>query len=235
MDHVMTDADKYMTSYFSRFNTLDQKLRNCTSSAECMRIYKKGVRPMQLPEAQRIQSKLQEIDALCKARGFHRLLTIPWKFLVSSDSLENGFPHTHGDIIVLPQWFLKKQPNMKTLLHEKIHIYQRKYPFETHRLLCDIWGFVPVGISYSQDQLRANPDTNQLIYTYQGKPLQATYKNEATEIGDVLYNHSKFEIPADQRDHPFEVMACVLSDVLLLPSGRHPWEQSILAWAHVSL
>lgn len=244
------DATTATHSYFARFNDMDMHVRNCKSSSHCQKTYLDSLRALTQQEQAILRPHLNHIDQVCKQAGYERLVRIPWTFWVTRDSIEHGYPHTHGDSIVLPESFLNRSLNRKdhqvqfreTLLHEKLHVYQRLYPIETHRLIVDGWGFEPIGMTNNKSTpTRQNPDTNEIVYAHHGTPLQATYKTHAHTLEDIDYRHGIAEIPSAQRDHPFEVMACVLAPLILsaslpqqpqtqLQKDRETWIASARAW-----
>ena len=95
------------------------------------------------------------------------LTRIPWKIAVVRDYIENGYPHTLGDIICLPESFVaqcyrlmagstpmqaidgspKKDTALdsilETLIHEKLHVLQRQYPDQTALYIEDKFGLKP--------------------------------------------------------------------------------------------
>lgn len=255
------DATAATHSYFARFNDTDMHIRKCTSSSQCQKTYLESLRALSLPEQAILRPHLDHIDGVCRQAGYERLLGIPWKFWVTHDGIENGYPHTHADTIVLPDSFLNSMKNgttdrdpqaiRETLLHEKLHVYQRLYPIETHRLIIDQWGFEPIGTTImtsslpstlKQNHVRQNPDTNEIVYAYRGTPLQAAYETHAHSLEDIRYQHTMDEIPSAQRDHPFEVMACVLAPLILSSTptrltqqDKKGWLSTAKAWTRVYL
>ena len=110
-----------------------------------------------------------------------------WIFMNANNQLENGMPHTIGTAIVLPRWLVQnliqetadsRNAHLKaieTLLHERVHVLQKKYP-QRFRTLYQQWGYrtVPAvsAVSGTEDRIanavvsahqqrtyRTNPDT----------------------------------------------------------------------------
>jgi hypothetical protein len=188
-------------------------------------------------------------DCLDKAHSltspFKKLKDIEWKY-ISFTKGEFNSPHTHGDTIFLPKgWeqkedvILYKNEMTSVLIHEKIHIFQRFYPIETHNYIFDVLGF-DVFSSYdafiyskletiSKDDnvirkkkgIRLNPDTNSIIYSdSNGSPLIPYFTTEGKNI------------ISDVRDHPYEIMAYSLTDIIILK--RKP-SQKELEWMQTHL
>jgi hypothetical protein len=103
------------------------------------------------------------------------LRAVPWKFLISAPHVEFGFPFTLGDTIVIPEHKVT-QIDAETLLHEKIHIYQRMNPTLFHFLYESLFLFVkkvdPKTIDIPDDirmTEMTNPDDNGDIWMYYDK------------------------------------------------------------------
>lgn len=155
---------------------------------------------------------------------------ITYDYYKTLDNLENGFPHTHGSSIFLPQRMLSNNSlTLKTMVHEFIHVFQREYPIKTHELLTH-WGYEP--ICYMSQYLnvrriRLNPDVNNLIYKDSNNNIEfMEYNNaEPTSLTDVYnvriqnatYNKKEIrrERPSSRHEHPFEYMAYTLSEILV--------------------
>jgi hypothetical protein len=57
------------------------------------------------------------------------LANIPWVLAKINENYENGFPHTRLGIIFLGKLDSMIKTNLiQTLIHEKVHVYQRMYP-----------------------------------------------------------------------------------------------------------
>lgn len=78
-----------------------------------------------------------------------------WTFLQTDDRLEDGMPHTIHSAVVLPRWLVRNllpeaassrsahRSAVETLLHERVHVLQKKYPRRFDRLYRD-WGYAEV-------------------------------------------------------------------------------------------
>lgn len=142
---------------------------------------------------------------------------IPWKLgLIEGILYENGYPHTRNDVIILSRNTINIENTSykffynnidksftQTLIHERIHIYQKMYP-EYVKIYLSQNKFMKIKDRNINDNIRANPDINQSIYKdANGNIYKATYNNNPIDIGDINYatGHSqKFE-------HPYEKMA----------------------------
>jgi hypothetical protein len=82
---------------------------------------------------------------------------------------EQGLPHTRENIILLSKNVLKyDELNLtNTLIHEKIHIYQRYNPDIFDKIIKDM-GLIELdkkSFKYAK-YIRSNPDTNNKLYYY---------------------------------------------------------------------
>ena len=78
-----------------------------------------------------------------------------------------------------------------------------------------------VGLSKGND-VRHNPDTNHIIYSEpnSSKPINPTWTKNPTKLTDIQ----------DKRDHPHEIIAYILPDLIL---HKTPWDkkQNVSRWA----
>ena len=73
---------------------------------------------------------------------------IDWKIAKINKGYDWDFPQTREDVVFLPEWFFKK-PNVKTLVHEKLHLYQRLFPNIFYELY-NKWGFKKIKLNHSE-------------------------------------------------------------------------------------
>lgn len=218
--------------YTSKFNTIDLHVRNMTNYSEYIqKTISKDMKNI-------ITNDINIIDQ--KLVSYKNLYNIPWKIAILQKDVENNLPHTHNDIIFLPYTFLhlNEYSRQDILLHEKIHLYQRKYPIHTQLLFTTYWLIIPYSLRTYEKPNRSNPDINHIIYSY-FSPKQkqylhtiAQYNPYATKIkdsyvkkftseniyfgknSDIYYSIiNNFEIK--QIEHPNEVMACLITDIIM--------------------
>lgn len=92
---------------------------------------------------------------------------IDWKIAKINKGYDWNFPQTRADVVFLPEWFFYK-PSVRTLVHEKMHLYQRQFP-EVFNKLYNKWGFKKIELNNSEinqigshgiyDKTINNPDT----------------------------------------------------------------------------
>ncbi len=130
--------------------------------------------------------------------------TLPLKF--GKCEYEEGYPHTRGDVIILNNRSLS-QPDSEladTIIHEKVHIYQKKYPDSVRAYLISK-GFTIEGRRDSHPRARANPDLDDYIYkSPEGHIHISEYTSEyPAGIWDIT--------GTTESEHPLEMLAYLIS------------------------
>tara|TARA_Y100000389_G_scaffold25231_1_gene21911 strand:+ start:7981 stop:8817 length:837 start_codon:yes stop_codon:yes gene_type:complete len=138
---------------------------------------------------------------------------IDWNIALTTNynnfEYEEGLPHTRENIIFLSN---KLIPNtisnslINTLIHEKIHIYQR-YNYDILENIINKMGYTKT--SFKNIKQRSNPDLNNSIYINKNnEKLSCLYKSDKPNgINDVtcLENNNLFE-------HPYELLAYTIAN-----------------------
>jgi hypothetical protein len=133
---------------------------------------------------------------------------IPWVFCLTYNNnyeYENGFPHTRENIIFIPDKIIPNTVTIdlvNTLIHEKIHIYQR-YNKNIMDVIMNNMGY-KITTEYNPKK-RANPDLDYNTYYDRNKEvlLQCYYNSDRpNSITDVTCtdNNNIYE-------HPYELIA----------------------------
>lgn len=133
---------------------------------------------------------------------------IPWKIgCVDGKTYEQGLPHTIKDMIIIYRHDVHKSTEelIKTLIHENVHLYQKRYPEDTLCYLSEN------GFSFykkkDSDNSCANPDTDHNIYQDDTKKYKLEYNSSSpSSISDVTHNR-------DGGEHPFEKMAYTIQNL----------------------
>jgi len=139
------------------------------------------------------------------------IISLPWIFaLTKGKKYENGLPHTRSNIIFLST-IVNTDTNglVNTLIHEKVHVYQRAYPEEVSNYL-ESKGYTKYKNSLGIPRNRSNPDLDGWIYynPVNAKPMIAYYSSDKpTDITDIVLTDPSFE-------HPYELMAYSIADKL---------------------
>lgn len=165
-----------LEGYYERFNSNDIKLRNNQNINDFV-------------NSARILYPWEMLYFL----SYTSFLSPKPKIMIFDSKYESGFPHTHGNIILISKI---DHLSKTTYKHEQIHIYQRYNPLEVNKVVCETW---PIkGIFYKKDNQRANPDTNSIFYeTYNAK-----YVSDPKSLSNI----------ENKNDHPFEEMAYSLQN-----------------------
>lgn len=176
---------------------------------------------------------------------YRNLQLLDWKFVKINSSIENGLPHTLGDFIVLNMNVLDQNERdlVKTIIHEKIHIYQRMNTSSINKWINSV-GFetvlpnekMSIG-EYLFDLRRSNPDLNTNTYYHKKSNLilKQLYTNTSpTSLNDskaygipkgtgkkpVILTNELLGLPPTvycQLEHPYEIMACVMAEIIVNP------------------
>ena len=196
-------------NYYQRFNFMDLKVRNVSSIDE----YKKKIvnSPIDINnyEQKIIIKSIKQINHIFENYTYDNFFigkkanNIPWSIgIVDGTIYEEGYPHTRGNVIVIPKFLIYQKNLTKTLIHEKIHIYQKYYEDD---LLLYINNNFKKAISSSRiSNNRANPDIDVHLYTDKNNHLMyCTYIENPKSIMDVVY----YPVNNPSNEHPFELMA----------------------------
>lgn len=96
---------------------------------------------------------------------------VPWKIAVLyPGGFGAQFPHTLGDVVCMPlDSFADADRVVRTLVHERVHVFQRMFPEATERLLVEHWGLRRAYMHHSVATegvfLRSNPDLDGWLWT----------------------------------------------------------------------
>lgn len=133
-----------------------------------------------------------------------KMIKIPWVLaMTEGETYEDGLPHTRANIIFVSS-FMNEQSNelVRTMIHEKLHLYQRLYPEEiVHMIYAK--GFKQWKLRMGEPRIRANPDVDPWIYMNpeNNEPMMAVYTSDRpSNISDVFLKDYTFE-------HPYEYVA----------------------------
>ena len=178
----------YINSFIQSLSIQDKYARSVTNID-----YKYIIRePNDLFKKQIVDS-ITLLRQILNTQNFKKtFINIPWKVYVTTSHVENALPHTHNDTIFIPETFneMSKQTQLKVLLHEQIHVFQRMYPILTHKLFLQFWNLEIFSISpHSNITLkyeRANPDKSKIIFTHFEPKNEVEEKTRFSKV--LLYN-----------------------------------------------
>lgn len=165
---------KYHTKYFDNFNENEKRIKKCESNT-CHKKYCHETKNFTDTEKNDIIFTLNKVKNIMKKNKINQKINFNnifnnWKFIKVSNNIEDGMPHTVGDIIVLSQMFLdrlNKNINNEyeliknqgtTFIHEYIHVMQKNNPNIFKKLYTDYWNFKFVVIDTQNYNILSNPD-----------------------------------------------------------------------------
>lgn len=221
---LLEDRDKYAAS----LSRADLSARRA-SSAEAYKAAAARAAMNALPsrrDLERVVRGAEDADAFFASRlkrdydGIDGadLAALPWVIAFTKGSAyEDGLPHTRGDIIFLSLDHLPQSSDAlaATLVHEKVHVYQRAHG-EVMRKWLQLRGYEATRertASAALPHYRSNPDTNGWSYRQChagragspracGKEMGAPYSSERpARITDVVVGSD------GPSEHPYEKMA----------------------------
>lgn len=152
-------------SYIAQMNTIDKKIRNLDNYTDPATYTAK----LSINQTALFRNDKATMSSILNK--YERLRRAPFDIgFFKDDAIENGYPHTVKDTIMLPVKYYfnlsEKQKRISLLLHEFIHVYQRSHPFEFNHLLIHTLGLKVDNfiVAYYRDTKRSNPDINRLLY-----------------------------------------------------------------------
>lgn len=202
------DIIKSHKKYYDTFYGNDNKVRNITSIYD----YMEKVKDLSVMITEREKEILNETIRLAdiKIKQYNlpwfngmKASKLKWKIgMTIGNMYEGGYPHTINDTIILNRNNIDNNL-LQILIHEKVHIYQKQFPEDIKKYL-ELNNFQVHKKREEKDNIRANPDIDQYIYTKKDVVYSAKYRTNPTSINDVSYSSQYYE-------HPFETMAIELS------------------------
>ena len=207
---ITADNDGYLAG----FSQADYIARACPAG---LQQYLRSIMP--ITPSGCIQNRIKKLCNLINNKLVKDGLTIfgtDWNFAFTyQDRYESGYSHTRADIIFLSTSALNitNHQLIKILLHEKIHVYQRKwYKYILNSLLNK--GYTIIGERNPKSSLnRSNPDLdNNLWSSPLIGPMYCVYNsNNPKDMTDVTATSG-----TQDNEHPFELMAYEISEAFRL-------------------
>lgn len=215
------DEDKYFQSFFKN----DLKVRNINNLDEYYNIMYESICDPDDAIIDKITNYIIKIKSKINSYknsnsnyfnsvDLIKFNNIQWKIgFVCNNKYENGLPHTRNNIIILNKNSINLNSdlkNMKTLIHEQIHIYQKLYIKDVKNYL-DSKKFKKLKKITEYDNIRANPDLDN--YIYQDKyhnTYKALYNNNPKSIEDITY----YPHNSQYYEHPYERMAIEFESII---------------------
>jgi hypothetical protein len=202
-DWILRDQDGYM----SKLTNADLHARNASSVDNYKENSANSAINFYNHQIENITACTQAIDAM---PGLVSLKNIQWIFCLTKNNIyENGLPHTRGSVICLTPTVIASSDLLTTLIHEKIHVYQRLYPDETSEWIAkrNYKKTRQLRTTY-HPLIRSNPDLDDWMYITINTnitPIQEEYMASIYKSSTPNRITDTFEL--SEYEHPFEVMA----------------------------
>jgi len=211
-EELFTILSQNSDNYYNKFLNNDFIARNIQNIDEYINKIQQSVTDFTDYEKEKIRKCIHLADTKLLNTNLdwfngRDTMDIVWKIgLVNGKLYENGLPHTRNDTIIFSRKYINNsciKNLMKTLIHEKIHVYQKKYPDKINNFLIK-YNFTKYKKRTVEDNTRANPDIDEWIYANDKNELfKAVYINNPKTIEDVNY----YSGSGQSYEHPFEKMA----------------------------
>jgi hypothetical protein len=205
--------------YFKSFYKSDYIARNIENLEEYNDYINESVSSFTLKEKYKLINCINIADNTIKNIYFDwfngiKCSKIPWKIICIKGKLyEKGLPHTRSNYIIISSEDVNNYSNhklIKTLIHEKVHIYQKIFNNDINIYITEN-KFQKIKIRDELDGIRANPDINNWIYKDKdGNVYRAEYNSKNPKsIADITYK----PIHSQSYEHPYERMAIFIESL----------------------
>jgi len=206
---LISDID----NFYNKFNKIDYEVRKINNISEYSLKIKNSVVDFNQNEKKKILDVIKYIDEKFTKINLpwlngQKFNNIPWKIgLINGYEYENGLPHTRGKYIIVPRQNLERHNFSKTLIHEKVHVYQKMYPDDIDIFL-KLNNFKKIRKVNESDMIRVNMDIDDWIYTDENdNEYKAVFNKNPVDIQDVKFTPCNSQIC----EHPLEKMAIDIS------------------------
>lgn len=228
--HVLT------STFFKALSSADLRARAIPSLEQSDYAYKyvSSYKHFTDLDRDKIDKSILMIRQLLK--DFPKLLNTRWNFVKINANIENGYPHTIGDVIILNDDVMQYDLHQftKTIIHEKFHVIQRLYPLYFQELYKTM-KFSSIKMAKTPQLKRSNPDLDGSVYIHEPSqtiPMQLyTSENpsslaqssprlldvDGTDNRNQQLNNKLFGLPESfycQLEHPAEISACLLTEII---------------------
>ena len=213
--YVRSFLERDPDQYVKQMSSADLHARGATDPQDYLKRSSEDVITIPLEK----QSVLQ--DAISKTNAFFKDYTnsyiqkgemhqIPWKLAFTKGYYENGLPHTRMDIIFLPHSILEQSSSAitQTLIHEKVHLHQRKYKERYQKQLLEN-NYQIVGKRSDNHRIRSNPDVDEYIYYHPNQFVMV--ENYRTNTPNDIQDTEKLGFDV-KFEHPYEEIAYQIAE-----------------------
>ena len=210
--YIVKRTDLTNSAFFYRMSPIDLRVRGVASEAEYRAKYSDAISHLTDDESAIILRHGKKLPLVVTYYGYTIHLTplTSASCLKLADGIENNWPHTLEDKIMLPCFFIARNATderlmCRVLLHEQIHVWQRANRPTMLKIMAAL-GCVRVKKPYLMCN---NPDIDDDAYAYGDSLSVLSYNNadviSMQETGVKSYYGSKLI------DHPYERMAHEIS------------------------
>ena len=176
-----------------KFNKFDLKLRNIKSDIH--NFYCSNIIELNSYDKNKLNYIIYYLKKIINKKFYFLLKDI--HFVKWNNNVDMGYPQTHLNLICLPEYFINNitinsidKDILVTIIHECIHIWQRKDKKFFDKLY-KLWNFKKVNFIHNYDKLkeiiRFNPDGVKDILIFNNILITCIYNNNCQNIGDVSY------------------------------------------------
>ncbi len=175
------DLLKSVDTYFNNMTESDLRARDLSRKSNILDFYCSNVMIFKQDEKLAIAWLIKIMNE--RLPDEYRFLMKSWKFCKIDKVLENNYPHTHKNCIFLSNDFVNSVVNMfkkkkekdaielfgSTIIHEKIHVWQREEKEKFNELYTKYWNFQYKKVEDSDEiveLLRNNPDGNDFYWIF---------------------------------------------------------------------
>ena len=207
-EFLLRDSDNYVrnfTIYDLMARKVDSKDEYIKNISQCSKNFSQQQKDIIKTACSQADNFFSNYNNILNGKEISK---IPWVFCLTYNNnyeYENGFPHTRENIIFIPDKIIPNTVTIdlvNTLIHEKIHVYQR-YNKDIMDVILNNMGY-EITTEYNPKK-RANPDLDYNTYYDRNKGvlLQCYYNSDRpNSISDVTCtdNNNIYE-------HPYELIA----------------------------
>jgi hypothetical protein len=219
MDWVQRDPDGWAASH----NHINLSVKNAATPEDYIRLCSKNSGDFSWKEKLKLASACKKADNFFQSFGqsrfnqgfqgirFDVLVHMPWKLACfTKRRVEEGCPHTRREIIFMDDDDLKRMSFndiVRTMVHEKIHIYERAYPDDI-----DSWskskGFTRWKRERDMPLMKNNPDLDGWVWKdFEGREMYMKFNSaKPKDFWDQTYPVAG----ASASEHPYETLAYLL-------------------------
>lgn len=192
-------------NYFSNMNDINLKIRNINNISDYIDNIKYHFYNLNIIDKLILKYNINKAHNTINNINYpwfigNKLKNIPWLIACSKNKeYEFGFPHTRQNIIILNTKNIYSSDLYKTLIHERIHIYQKLFPDDIEHFINE-YNFKKISKLTNVD--RVNPDVNEYKYSKDNIVYECIIENNKVKCTN---DNSIYE-------HPYEFMAYLIAD-----------------------